>query len=208
MGRRVEFCFGAQDGITGHFLASPLHEFLQWFYSLTPEDYPGQRVDPLVRDLIRQVIEKGGEALVVEDANQADVVDCMIDWFYSDFCDYVRTDLMQQADDSALYVSDFEEARSLIGGCWGKTYLRYWDYLLNGRPVGRSSDLFPYHPRNPVVRHGFWTYEDVVALLPRMEEEQGHSHPTNERARDALQAAWRALSNAQSRQTGLIITVA
>lgn len=208
MGVRVEFWLGAADGIKGHFLSSPLEEFFLWSRSLQEEDPEALR--PGVLELIQRVIREGESALNARSSHEAETIDRMIDLFHGYFCDCIRPDLIHEADDSALFVSRYEKHRSLIARRCSEFALSCWDYLLNGRGIGRQDGVHPYTSKDDIFRVGYWRYEECEKLLKKLESEFNSGLTPFLFSRDfsGIQVAIRALKNAVSHKTGLILTVA
>jgi hypothetical protein len=205
MGTRVDFYLGAEDGLQGHFLAAPLHEYLTWYCSLI-ENYP-EETKPGVQELLTNVITDGKSALIAENSLQAQTIDWMLDIFYSDFCDVKRPDLLVDAGISWLKIDGYQSHCEFVKNRCGGVALRYWNYLLNGRGIGRPDGIYPYQSEDGVFRIGFWTKEECEDFLQRIEnafDDEAvllwHSY--------YLHSAYNAVKQAKEHQVGIILMVA
>ena len=200
MGVRVEFWQGAPDGALGHILSSPLPQFLNWYEEILPEepDEDGAVYLPL----IARIVEQGKAAFQVQSREEAQHIDHVVDIFYGWFCDETGFPLLIDVGASALYVSKFED-RSSIRNRLGKEAGRLWDFLLDGRSVGRPDGLYPYRSSANFCCVSFWTYEEVVYLRQCLEKLDLDPHRDS-----ALSETFRAINNVEASGRGLIIKVA
>jgi hypothetical protein len=98
------------------------------------------------------------------------------------------------------YVSNYED-RGFIRKRLGKEAGRLWDFLLDGRGVGRPDGLYPYQSGDGTFRVSFWTHEEVIYLRQCLEKFAPYSDY-------ALLATYHAIKNVDADGLGLIITVA
>lgn len=204
MGTFVEFWHGAEDGLLGHFLAGPLDAFQAWCVN-TESEFPGD-IQPTVLPLLDVVFSRGALALCATTKAEALACDELLDTYYGMFCDYVRHDLLEPANDSILYVSRYHSIRvALEVEPSHSAELRLWSYLLNGRPVLRDPTALPYISLDNAFWLSFWSAAEVALMLRTI----ASPFPTWLLAADpdALRNTEMALASAAARGSGLIISV-
>ncbi len=200
MRAHVAFYLGAPDGLLGHFLAGPLHEFSAWFrQGLKADEIDAHPETPF---LIEEAAAKGAVALEARDADHAERVDRMLDEYYGSFCDHVQPELITPATASALYLLRYEK----LGRALSPDAQNVWDHMISGRGAGRPDDAFPYSSDDGVFRLGYWNLDEVGLLLHELQHLPRPRPLSREHA--ALVAIMEGLEFAVAERVGLITVVA
>ncbi len=160
MGRYVEFWEGFSDGVSGHFF-SLIKPFKEWYEDFLTGEY-SEEASHNVYDLINLVYENPSK-ITVHEINQAIIVDQMISEFYSDFLGSTpyNSELISISD-TMLRVQRYQKWLPWINSNVGKNTGHYWDYILNGRGVGRKADEIPFNSIDGSYLVGFWTIEECI----------------------------------------------
>ena len=204
MGVRVSFYIGSKDGALTHFLESPLQDFRAWHLEQLrewPED-----VDARLTPIIDDVLDRRAAALCPQSGSHAWLIDRVVDCFYGEFCDHVQSHLLKGADDACLYVRGYANLDA-VGSVIGPDLLRTWQYLLNGRALGREATHYPYDSADGVYRLGFWTRSEAAQLHSRFKDRGPLSALVPTDNVGAMESARRAVATAFQAGTGLIISV-
>ena len=113
---------------------------------------------------------------------------------------------MQEADSAMINVRGFANPEA-AEQCVGEDLLPIWEYILNGRAVGRPAALFPYESADGVYRLGFWTQAEVIQLHRRFSARGTLAALVPSESLGAMESARRAVASAYQSGTGLIISV-
>jgi hypothetical protein len=217
MGVRATFYLGTPDGLEGLFWGAGAQSYLDWARHVE-QDYQGTFSPELLLRLNRTVAE-GPASLDPADRRDAEIIDSIFDSFIGEYCDTSARSLLRFASDSTVYVRWYGEVRARIESRCSRQTSLCWDYLLDGRAVGRPPSRYPYTPSDVVYRLGYWTaeevrivHDDLRAAFPAVtwrkeQRSRGQSLPTPE-DEVAIEIVVEATANALGERTGLITTVA
>lgn len=122
----------------------------------------GSGPDPRLLTLARRVLLEGQSALRIRSAEDALVVDRLAERLR---CEGEAEIYPAKIDNPYLYVRHWEAVRDTVGGLSPRAGI-LWDFLLNGRGVGRPDGTFPYRSHDGVYRTSFWTLEECAFLGP------------------------------------------
>lgn len=204
MGIYAEFYRGSSDGALSHFLSSPLSKFRDWFHHNMlefPDDFDSAE---LMR--IDEIIAFGAQALCPKTSEEAVLIDRVTDRFYGDFCGVNRT-FLTAAVATGLYSRHYEN-RLAIKQSFGDESLRLWEYLINGRPIGRAENSYKYSSCDGIFHVGFWTYEEVYVLRTAMKVGADDFSLFEGLQVNAMRTAFHALENVYADRLGMIIIIA
>lgn len=208
MGTRVEFYFGTEDSLETTLLKN-LRAFREWL-ARAIKDEPDS-YGPLALAQADSVLEKGRTALKAKDDTTALYVDKLVEAFVGDFCDHGDgQNLLEIIPLSIVNVSHYYECYKYLEK---DTFLEaFWNFILNGRPLARNPNLFPYNSSDGVFYVSFATAEEVQTLHSAITKisvpgQNDNSSFFND-ASLALKIAHEAVDAAYYRGVGLIITVA
>ena len=208
MGTCIRFWLGSKDGIKSHFLNSPIEEFKLWL-----EIYGGEFNVILKEEvclLIDNIIKYGETYLQANNEKEAEIIDRMMDCFYSNFCDLERQDLLIEAEDSIVKIHRYEESYKYIKQQCDSKETKYLDYILQGRGIGRIMGLYPYKSEDGVCKTGYLASFECQQLKLLLEKSfvplfdifvKDYNYCT-------ICITYDALLTACLEDTGLIITIA
>ena len=207
MGMRVNFSYGAKNGALDHFLSTPLETFRSFLKVESENDQVILSGEPLLIPLMDDIIKRGAAAFVPDTAEQARMLDILVDDFYF-WCDLYHQALLVDVDVGTLKVYRYEAVEPEIHKCFGEETGRFWHFILNGRPIGRSEKLFPYTSAEKGYPNSFWTYDEVGFLYCRMLPYQEDFNTLFGTEGSIVATAFEAVKNAFNKEVGLIIEVA
>jgi len=200
MGTTVNFMLGAKDGLESIIIKS-MPQFKDW-YKRCYEEYPSD-FDPGILELSDQILSAGRNVFDVNEPKSAKQVDKLVDLFVGDFCDYgggrkllnyVHTNVMKVHH----YYKDLEHFDKT------STAFLFWNFILEGRPLSRNEEIYPYKPSGVVLRVSYVTLDEVQKLKHEFE----NMNFFGDRNSIAFVSANEAINNAYEANTGLVMTVA
>lgn len=197
MGIRVSFFVGAVDGLETILLDS-MSDFKKWYEKLI-EEWPDE-CDLEILESANEILAGGRDVLNVYDQASATKVDKLVDEFVGSFCDYGDgPHILKNAHESCLYLRRYAAYRDHFE--IGSPLRRFWDFLLDGRPVFRDPETFPYKPTDGLFSVSFVTADEARVLLLAFLKVMPIEVEVLKIARDALETAY-------NERLGLIMTIA
>ena len=212
MGIRVEFFLGEPARMLVH----EASRFLPWYedYVTDPDSYlPTERDDCVPADsvqIVRGMVDRGESALRAQNSSEAAQIDHIVDTFFCAYCDYgPGRKLRIEAGNTAYHARHYWHISESVCDHASPELAKWWPFLINGRPVGRSADLYPYKPNEKLIRVGFATPDELEALLDGVRDfrRSQHYEPLESDA-CAMSTVAGAIEDARSESTGLITIVA
>lgn len=200
MGIHISFWHGSHDGLLGHFLSLPHAEIEAWLLQCM-EQFP-EEFDPAILALLQNFRRHGVEALKVDSAADAKLVDELLKVCYGQYCDqHIDRSMLQDASSSTLHLRRYDTITDALRRANAPPdILKLWHYLFTGRPLLRDPSLLPFNFNDDIYRIGYWTADEVLALQGWLQATIG----ADEHAKDA---ALVAMATAAERKQGLIMTM-
>ena len=200
MGTRVQFWLGALDGLESIIL-DELPEFRKW-YEKALKQYPEDH-DPKTLKLVDEALRVGPTIFDVKSKDDAIQIDKLVEAFIGEYCDYGEgCKLLKEADGSMINVRHYYEHLKHLKE--EKFVLSFWNFILNGRPLSRNSDIHPYNSEDGIFRVSYVTFEEIKKL--KHDFEKLNLFESLQSA--GLMSPIIAINNAYHAKTGMIITVA
>jgi len=191
---------GAKDGLESIILKS-MPQFKDW-YKRCYEEYPSD-FDREIIDLTDQIISAGRSVLDVNNSKSAKQVDKLVDSFVGDYCDYGGgRKLLKSVNTNVMKVHHYCEQLENFDKT--STAFLFWNFILEGRPLSRNLETYPYNPSDVILRVSYVTLDEIQKLKHEFEKMNFYG----DRNSIAFVTAKEAITNAYEASTGLVMTVA